>query len=94
MPYTIPEVAKAVIGSVVGGLGAAVTALEDGVIVTAEWLTVAIVALTALGAIFAVPNKAPAGEGRHRAEAGESALGIVVVVLVIVLLVLLILRLA
>ena len=91
MSYTIPEVAKAVIGSAVGGLGAAVTALEDGAISTAEWLTVAIVALTALGAIFVVPNKAPVVEGQHRAEEGHVNIVTVllVAVLVVVLLILL-----
>lgn len=53
------QYAKAILGAVVAGLGAAATALLDNTISPVEWVTIASTALTALGAIWAVPN-APA----------------------------------
>lgn len=48
--------AKAVVGALVAGVGALVAALDDDVVTRAEWATVALAFLVALGAIWAVPN--------------------------------------
>ena len=62
--------AKAIAGALVAALTALSTALVDGVVESTEWITVAVAAITALGVIWAVPNKAPEVEGdyagRHR----------------------------
>lgn len=50
--------AKAIVGSLLAGLGALLTALADGSVQTAEWVTVAIAALTALAGVWGVPNRA------------------------------------
>ena len=49
--------AKAIVGALVAGLGALVTGLTDNTLSTAEWLVAAIAFLTALGVVWAVPNK-------------------------------------
>ena len=48
--------AKALNGTVVAGIAAAVTALEDGTITPAEWTAIAAATLVAALAIFYVPN--------------------------------------
>lgn len=48
--------AKAAAGVVVAGLGAAITALEDGRISGAEWIAIVVAALVALGAVWAIPS--------------------------------------
>ena len=62
--------AKAIAGAIVAALTALATALGDEVVTPVEWITVAVAAITALGVIWAVPNKAPEVEvdytGRHR----------------------------
>ena len=62
--------AKAIAGALTAGLTAAATALTDGSVDPVESITIAIAVITALGVIWAVPNKAPEVEddytGRHR----------------------------
>lgn len=52
---------KAIVGSIVTGLGTILVALEDNVINAQEWVTATIAFLTALGVIWAVPNKTTEG---------------------------------
>lgn len=52
----LKPIAKALVGTAVAGLGALAVALEDGTVNTQEWVTAAIAALTALGAVWGVPN--------------------------------------
>lgn len=49
--------AKAVVGAVVAGLGVLLTALDDDAVSASEWVAVAIATLTALAAVWAVPNR-------------------------------------
>lgn len=52
---------KALVGALVAGLSVLAGAVGDGVSVE-EWITTAVAALVALGAVFAVPNEPkPAG---------------------------------
>lgn len=51
--------AKAITAALVAGLGTLATALADDGIEAQEWVWVAISFLTALGAVFAVPNRTP-----------------------------------
>lgn len=53
---------KAIMGAVIGGLGAARLALSDDVITQAEGIDIATVVLTALLVVWAIPNKDPKGE--------------------------------
>lgn len=53
------EYAKALWGALVAGLGALSTAITDGSVTTAEWVTIASAAVIALGVIWGVPNKSP-----------------------------------
>lgn len=50
---------KAIIAALVAGLGSLAVALGDNAISAQEYVTAAIVALTAFGAVYAVPNKPP-----------------------------------
>ena len=87
----------ALIPVILAGLNVVYDALTDNVVTTQEWVAVAVAALAA-AAVYAVPNKAPAGEladpsqsevgpyvARHR-DGGESVLYIVLVVAVILVL--------
>ena len=49
--------AKAIIGALVAGLTALGTALTDDTVTGAEWVAVAVATLTALGVVYAVPNR-------------------------------------
>lgn len=57
LPY-----AKAIVGALVAGLGAAGTALTDGGVSAQEWVAVASATLVALGVVFGVPNQDPDAE--------------------------------
>ena len=48
--------AKAITGTIIAGLGAFGTALTDGMVTGAEWVTVAVVTLTASYAIWRVDD--------------------------------------
>lgn len=48
---------KAVVGGLVAGLTTLATAMTDDTITRAEWITVAIATLGALGLVYATPNK-------------------------------------
>lgn len=48
---------KAIIAAFVAGLGSIAVGLGDNVISAQEYVTAVIVALTAFGAVYAVPNK-------------------------------------
>lgn len=50
------DYSKAIVGSLVAGLGALSTALEDNTVTSQEWVTVASAFLVAFGAIWKVPN--------------------------------------
>lgn len=50
--------AKAIVSALAAGSAAAVTAMGDGVIVTGEWVTIALAVLGALGITYVVPNAA------------------------------------
>lgn len=56
----VSRYAKAAVGCLVAAGGAAVTAMADDVITTSEWVTIALAGLTALGVVWAVPNKTEA----------------------------------
>lgn len=59
--------AKAVVAAIVAGLGSLYQALDGDQVVTGqEWIAVAMTTLTALGVVFAIPNKDP--EAEHQAE--------------------------
>lgn len=49
--------AKAVLGAVIAGCSSLVTALDDGTVSAQEALIAFVAALTALGVVYAVPNK-------------------------------------
>lgn len=51
--------AKAIVGAIVAGLGVLATGLDDDAISGQEWIYSGIAFLTALGAIWAVPNSEP-----------------------------------
>jgi hypothetical protein len=55
----ISKMWKAVVGGLAAGSAAAVTAVQDGTITTAEGVTIALAVLGALGITWAVPNRAP-----------------------------------
>jgi hypothetical protein len=48
--------AKAIVAAASAGTGALVVAMGDNVIVTGEWVTVALAVLGALGITYVVPN--------------------------------------
>lgn len=48
---------KAIVGAVIAGLGSALTGLGDNTLSGQEWVTIAIVTLTAFSAVWAAPNK-------------------------------------
>jgi cytochrome b len=49
--------AKALVGALVAGLTAVQAGLDNGGISANEWVGVAIATLTALGLVWAIPNK-------------------------------------
>lgn len=55
----IAPYAKAVTAAVIAGLTALVTALDDGSVTAQEGVIIAIALLTALGAVWAIPNAEP-----------------------------------
>lgn len=56
MSYTVPQIAKAVIATVVAGAAAIGTALTDGHITGTEWCVIVPAIVVAAGAVFSVPN--------------------------------------
>jgi hypothetical protein len=52
----VASYAKAIVGALVAGLGVLATGLDDSSINGQEWVYAAIAFLTALAAIWAVPN--------------------------------------
>jgi hypothetical protein len=63
----IAPYAKALVAAVVAGLGSLYQALDgDQSITVQEWIAVAMTTLTALGVVFAIPNKDP--EAEHQDE--------------------------
>ena len=97
----IAPYAKSIVGALVAGLGSLYQALDGDQAVTAqEWIAVAMTTLTALGVIFAVPNKDPRAEHQQESvqppehvgiEYGEHGRVDVVTVLLVVLIVVVIL---
>ena len=59
----VAEVGKAITAAVVAFLTALTVALDDATISTQEWLVAAVALVTALGAVWAVPNKTPDHHG-------------------------------
>lgn len=58
--------AKALLAGGIAGVGALATGAAAGGITTAEYLTAAAAALTAIGAVYRVPNTTATGTGgRH-----------------------------
>lgn len=57
--------AKAIVAAVSAGTGSLVVAMSDDVIVTGEWVTVALAVLGALGITYVVPN-AEKSDARQR----------------------------
>ncbi len=55
----IAPYAKAITAAVIAGLTALVTALDDGSVTAQEGVIIAIALLTALGAVWAIPNAEP-----------------------------------
>ena len=57
----LSNIAKAVVGALIAGLGALGTALVDdkslGDVTDGQWVTVVLASLVALAGIWAVPNK-------------------------------------
>lgn len=63
---------KFLIAALTTGLVALQTALTDGTVTTAEWVTIAIAALGALG-VWAIPNATPPQQpipGKHELREG------------------------
>jgi hypothetical protein len=52
----VGSAAKSIVAGVSAGTAALVTAMGDNVIVTGEWVTIALAVLGALGITYAVPN--------------------------------------
>lgn len=50
------RIAKAIVGALVAGLTSLHQSLDDGGIVSQEWVAAGIAALVALAAVWAVPN--------------------------------------
>ncbi|MGV4984498.1 hypothetical protein ACVB8X_13840 [Streptomyces sp. NRAIS4] len=48
---------KAVVSGVAAGAAAAATAVQDGQVTAAEWVTIVLAILGALGVTWAVPNR-------------------------------------
>lgn len=48
---------KSIVGAIIAGLGSLLVALGDNTVSYQEMVTIAIVTLTALGTVWAVPNK-------------------------------------
>lgn len=48
--------AKAIVGAIIAGLSAIVTALDDDTITSQEWAIAGVALLTALGVVWAIPN--------------------------------------
>ncbi|MFD9950946.1 hypothetical protein ACFWYW_59300 [Nonomuraea sp. NPDC059023] len=61
----VGSMAKAIVAAMSAGTGSLVIAMSDDVIVTGEWVTVALAVLGALGITYAVPN-AERSEPRQR----------------------------
>lgn len=55
------KIAKAIVAAVTAGAGAYGVAVADGIVTAAEWATIAVTTLTALGLVWGVPN-APNGQ--------------------------------
>lgn len=53
------KAAKASTAAVIAGLGAAVTALTDDAVSSAEWVSIALAAAVAFGGVYGVSNTAP-----------------------------------
>lgn len=51
------KIAKALVATLVAGLGALSTAMVDDRVTQGEWVTVATAAVVALGAVWGVPNR-------------------------------------
>lgn len=67
---TIAPYAKSLVAALVAGLGSLYQALDgDQVVTTQEWIAVAMTTLTALGVVFAIPNRDP--EGDHQDESTQ-----------------------
>ncbi|MGV9535026.1 hypothetical protein ACWEU6_21900 [Streptosporangium sandarakinum] len=62
----IGSMAKSVVGGVAAGAAALVTAVDDGVIVPGEWVTIALAVLGALGIVYVVPNAAASDPPQRR----------------------------
>ena len=60
--HRISPYLKSLTAALVAGLGVLALALEDSAVSAGEWVNVAIATLTALGAVWAVPNKDPHAE--------------------------------
>lgn len=58
----VKEIAKAVVGAAVAGLGALGAAVADNVITGPEWVAVAAATVAALGLVWGVPNATKAAE--------------------------------
>ena len=91
---------KALIGSVIAGLGSLYQALDNGTVTAQEWTAVALATLAALGVIYGVPNLDPRGQRQEQSvqppdhdELGYGMLEFLVAVVVVVILVVLLLRL-
>lgn len=64
---SIAPYAKAIVAALVAGLGSLYQALDgDQVVTTQEWIAVAMTTITALGVVFAIPNRDP--EAAHQDE--------------------------
>ncbi|HEY9371032.1 hypothetical protein [Streptomyces sp.] len=61
----VGSAAKSIVAAASAGAAALVTAMDDSVIVTGEWVTIALAVLGALGIVYAVPN-AERSEPRQR----------------------------
>lgn len=59
---TLAPYAKAITAALVAALTCLGTALTDGTVTASDWVAVALALLTALYAVWAVPNADPTGE--------------------------------
>lgn len=98
----IAPYAKSIVAAVVAGLGSLYQALDgDNFVSSQEWIAVVMTTLTALGVVFAIPNKDPQAQHQDESvqppspynERGESYVGLIVGVLLVLILVVVLFRL-
>lgn len=81
------EYAKAIVGAVVAGLTALATAFDAEGVTGAEWVGIAVVALSTFGSVFATPNTDPLTRSHRHTDAGQYNVLYILAVIFVALLV-------